>query len=460
MNSKAGNGKAARYLISGGEVVEAGAPPVKEDLLLADERVVARGPSLKPDAATILIDARGCYVLPGLIDMHVHLREPGREDKETIISGTKAAAVGGFTGVCAKANTFLIMDNAAVVEFVRARAAKGAYARVFPVGSVTEGLKGHGNLSDIGSLKEAGVVALSDDGVPVVASDVMAAALRYAADYDLPVIAHSEDYALSRGGAASEGPTATRAGLIGIPGEAEETLVARDLALLRNFGGKLHVAHVSSAGSLTHIRRAKEAGLKVTCEATPHHLLLTEELITGYDADAKMNPPLRPATDREALLAALADGTIDCIASDHAPHTIAEKDKAFALAPFGVVGLETSLRLVFTYLVLPGIISITRMVELMVANPARILDLRGLGDLKVGSWADVTVFDPRPESKITAASFHSKGKNTPFEGWSARGFAKATFVGGRPIVLDGNLIATDTERDDETLLRSISPSEG
>jgi dihydroorotase len=395
---------------------------------------------LKPPAGAEVVDAAGKFVFPGLIDMHVHLREPGREDKETIATGTRAAVMGGFTSVCAKANTFLVMDNPAVVEFVQSRAEAAAYAHVFPVGSVTEGLRGYGSLSEIGSLKDAGVVALSDDGVPVVASDIMLTALRYAADYDLPLVAHSEDYGLSAGGVVTEGPVSSRTGLAGIPAEAEEAMIARDLALLRQAGGKLHVAHVSAASSLEHIRRAKAEGLDVTCETTPHYLLLTAEAAAGFDADAKMNPPLRSEEDRAAIAAGIADGAIDCLATDHAPHTAAEKDKEFARAPFGVVGLETALRLIYTHFVLPGIISLQRMVELMSANPARRLKLEGRGTLAPGSRGDVTVFDPAPEEAIRSATFYSQGKNTPFEGWGVRGRVYAVLVDGRPAVREGRLV--------------------
>lgn len=427
-------------LIAGGHVVDPFGGTADEDILVENGVVSRRGPSLKPPRNAEVVDAREMHVFPGLIDMHVHLREPGREDKETIATGTRAAVVGGFTSVCAKANTFLVMDNPAVVEFVHSRAEAAAYARVFPVGSVTEGLRGYGNLSEIGSLKEAGVVAISDDGVPVVASDVMVAALRYAADYDLPLVAHSEDYALSAGGFVTEGPAAGRTGLAGIPAEAEEAMVARDIALLRQAGGKLHVAHVSAAASLAHIRNAKAEGLDVTCETTPHYLLLTAEAAAGFDADAKMNPPLRSEEDREAVVAGAVDGAIDCVATDHAPHTPAEKDKEFAAAPFGVVGLETALRLVYTYLVLPGVISLERMVELMSAKPARRLRLEGLGTLAPGARGDVTVFDPDGQDTIRAASFYSRGKNTPFEGWAVRGRVDAVLVDGRPVVRNGRLV--------------------
>jgi dihydroorotase len=431
--------KHAPVLIAGGTVVEADGSRA-EDVLLDGGLVAARGEGLSPPPDAEVVDATGKLVFPGLIDMHVHLREPGREDKETIATGTRAAVMGGFTSVCAKANTFLVMDNPAVVEFVQSRAERAAYAHVFPVGSVTEGLRGYGSLSEIGSLKAAGVVALSDDGVPVVASDVMAAALRYAADYDLPVIAHSEDYALAAGGTVTEGPVSSRTGLAGIPVEAEETMVARDLALLRNVGGKLHVAHVSAAASLEHIRRAKAEGRDVTCETTPHYLLLTSDAVAGFDADVKMNPPLRDEADRRAMLAGIVDGTVDCIATDHAPHTPAEKDKEFAAAPFGVVGLESALRLVYTYLVLPGIISLERMVELMSTQPARRLKLMGRGELSPGARADVTVFDPAREYAVLSAEFQSKGKNTPFEGWPVRGRVETVIVDGRPVVARGRLV--------------------
>ena len=391
-------------LITGGRIVDPAGGSADEDILLEGGLVAARGEKLSPPAGAEVVDAAGKLVFPGLIDMHVHLREPGREDKETIASGTRAAVMGGFTSVCAKANTFLVMDNPMVVEFVHSRAEAAAFAHVFPVGSVTEGLRGYGSLSEIGRLKEAGVVALSDDGVPVVSSDVMVAALQYAADFGLPIIAHSEDYALSAGGDVTEGPVSSRTGLAGIPTEAEETMIARDLTLLRQAGGKLHVAHVSAAASLAHIRGAKARGLDVTCETTPHYLLLTADAAESFDADAKMNPPLRDEEDRRAMLAGVADGTVNCIATDHAPHTP------------------------------------ERMVELMSANPARRLELEGRGTLAPGARGDVTVFDPEARDTIRAASFYSKGKNTPFEGWAVRGRVDAVLVDGRPVVRDGLLV--------------------
>lgn len=430
------------YFLTGARVVDPAGGVNDDDLLLAGGHVAARGRGLSAPARAEVIPCDGKFVFPGLVDMHVHLREPGREDKETIASGTRAAVLGGFTSVIAKANTFLVMDNPAVVEFVHSRAERAAYAHVFPVGSITAGLRGFGSLSDIGRLKEAGVVALSDDGVPVVASDIMAEALRYAADFGLLLVAHSEDYGLS-GGAVTEGPVSSATGLKGVPPEAEETLVARDLALLRYYGGRLHIAHVSSAGSLTQIRRAKEEGLDVTCETAPHYLLLTDAATATFDTRAKMNPPLRSETDRRAVNAALADGTIDLIASDHAPHTAAEKDDFFAAAPFGIVGLETTLRLIYTYLVLPGTISLERMVESLTTKPAGRLGLAGRGCLAPGDWADVTVFDPAPEGQIQAAAFRSQGRNTPFDGWPVRGRVDMVFVDGKPVVRGGCLVDED-----------------
>lgn len=410
------------------------------DVLLSEGFVSAVGEGLNPEADAEVVDVTGCYVFPGLIDMHVHLRQPGREDKETIRTGTMAAAAGGFTSVVAKANTFLVMDNPAVVEFVLSTAEREGFVNVWPVGSITEGLKGYGNLSEFGGLKRAGVVALSDDGVPVVNSDVMARALEYSRDYDIPVITHSEDYGLSGGGSMDEGAVSFSTGLPGIPPEAEEIPVARDIELQRAYGGKLHVAHVSVAGTLDRVRRAKDEGLDVTCETAPHYLTLTAERAAGFDTYAKMNPPLRREEDRQALIAGVADGSVDCIVTDHAPHTVWEKAKPFTEAPFGIVGLETSAFLIYTYLVKKGIIRISRMVELMSANPARRLGLEGRGILEPGSYADVTVFDPRPESVVDEDNFKSRGKNTPFLGEKLGGRVPHVWVNGRRVIRDGEIV--------------------
>jgi dihydroorotase len=418
-------------LIAGGRVVDPVGGTADEDILLEGGLVAARGEKLSPPAGAEVVDAAGKYVFPGLIDMHVHLREPGREDKETIASGTRAAVMGGFTSVCAKANTFLVMDNPMVVEFVHSRAEAAAFAHVFPVGSVTEGLRGYGSLSEIGRLKEAGVVALSDDGVPVVSSDVMVAALQYAADFGLPIIAHSEDYALSAGGDVTEGPVSSRTGLAGIPTEAEETMIARDLALLRQAGGKLHVAHVSAAASLAHIRGAKARGLNVTCETTPHYLLLTADAAESFDADAKMNPPLRDDEDREAILAAVADGTVDCIATDHAPHTRAEKEGE--APPPGVPGLETMLPLLLTA-VAEGQLSQERLVELVYGAPRRIFHLPSQPE----TWVEV---DPDARYELANEGLQTRCGWTPFAGMAVRGRVRRVVLRGQVVFEDGRVLA-------------------
>jgi dihydroorotase len=428
-------------LIRRGHVVDpAGDYDGPGDVLLSDGFVSAVGKGLSAKVDTEVVDVTGCYVFPGLIDMHVHLRQPGREDKETIRTGTMAAAAGGFTSVVAKANTFLVMDSPAVVEFVLSTAEREGFVNVWPVGSITEGLKGYGNLSEFGGLKRAGVVALSDDGVPVVKSDVMARALEYSRDYDIPVITHSEDYGLSGGGSVDEGAVSFSTGLPGIPPEAEEIPVARDIELQRAYGGKLHVAHVSAAGTLDRVRRAKDDGLDVTCETAPHYLTLTAERVAGFDTYAKMNPPLRREEDRQALIAGVADGSVDCIVTDHAPHTVWEKAKPFSEAPFGIVGMETSVFLIYTYLVKTGIISISRMVELMSVNPARRLGLKGRGTLAPGSHADVTVFDPRPEFVVNGDNFKSRGKNSPFLGEKLNGRVVHVWANGRHVFRDGEMV--------------------
>jgi dihydroorotase len=428
-------------LITGGHVVDpAGGYDGPGDVLLSGGFVSAVGRGLSPKGDAEVVNVNGRYVFPGLIDMHVHLRQPGREDKETIRTGTMAAAAGGFTSVVAKANTFLVMDNPAVVEFVLSTAEREGFVNVWPVGSITEGLKGYGNLSEFGGLKRAGVVALSDDGVPVVGSDVMARALEYSRDYDIPVITHSEDYGLSGGGSVNEGVVSFSTGLAGIPPEAEEIPVARDIELHRAYGGKLHVAHVSAAGTLDRVRRAKDDGLDVTCETAPHYLTLTAERAAGFDTYAKMNPPLRREEDRQALIAGVADGSVDCIVTDHAPHTVWEKAEPFVAAPFGIVGLETSIFLIYTYLVKTGIISISRMVELMSANPARRLGLEGRSTLAPGSHADVTVFDPKPEFVVDSDNFKSRGKNSPFVGEGLNGKVIQVWVNGRHVVRDGEVV--------------------
>jgi dihydroorotase len=376
------------------------------------------------------IDARGRWVVPGLIDLHVHLREPGQEYKETVETGARAAAAGGFTAVCAMPNTNPVNDNASVTELVLRRAAAAGQARVYPIGCISKGQKGE-ELAEYGELRNAGCVALSDDGRPVSSSSLMRRALEYARAFDLPLTVHEEDLGLVGKGVMHEGTAATRLGLKGVPGAAEEVMVLRDLALLELTGGRLHLAHVSSAGSVRALREAKRRGLPVTAEVTPHHLALTDEDVgrSGYDSDYKMNPPLRSAADRAAVREALADGTIDCIATDHAPHSAVEKDLEFDAAANGIVGLETAFA-VCMGLVREGVLSERRLVEAFTASAARPFRLPG-GTLARGAPADVALLDPGLEWRCEPARFLSKSRNSPWKGARLVGRCTHTLVGGR-----------------------------
>jgi dihydroorotase len=381
------------------------------------------------------LDASGLVVAPGLIDMHVHLREPGQEYKETVASGTMAAAAGGFTAVACMANTEPVNDNRSVTEHILSEAKRHGWARVHPIGAVSKQLAGE-ELAEIGEMVRAGAVAVSDDGKPVMNAELMRRALLFARHFGIPVIQHAEDLHLSGRGVMHEGEWSTRLGLAGIPGSAEDVMVARDLLLLEDTGGRYHVAHLSTARSMELVRQARRRGLPATCEVTPHHLVLTDEEVarTGFSTHCKMKPPLRSEGDRQALLAGLADGTIDAIASDHAPHHADEKDVEFDLAPFGILGLETTLGLCLDRLVRPGLISLSRLVELLSAGPARVLGLAA-GTLRPGSVADVTLFDPEGEITIEAAAFRSRSRNTPFDGWKLQGRPVATLLAGRRIEL-------------------------
>jgi len=380
------------------------------------------------------IDATGMLVVPGLIDMHVHLREPGEEYKETIASGTLAAAWGGFTSVCCMANTCPVNDNRAVTAFILQRAAEAANARVYPIAAITPGLEGKG-LCEYLELKAAGAVAVSDDGRPVTDAGLMRRAMEYAHGAAMPVICHCEEPSLSCGGVMNEGPVATRLGLGGIPNAAESIMVEREISLCALTGAQVHIAHVSTAESVRALRRAKACGITVTAETAPHYFTLTDEAVRAYDTNAKMNPPLRSERDRQAIMEGLADGTIDVIATDHAPHSVLQKDVEFDHAANGIVGLETSLALSLS-LVRKGVLSMGQLVEKMHTNPARILRLqmenRGLRE---GGVADVTIIDPEADYVVDAGRFASKGRNTPFNGWTLRGKAAFTIVGGR-IVFD------------------------
>lgn len=403
------------------------------DLFLADGKVAAEAPPGKLDRslrADRTLDARGKWVVPGLIDMHAHLREPGEEYKETVATGLAAAAAGGFTAVAAMPNTQPANDRRSVTEHLLRLAAAARGARLLPVAAVTVGREGV-HLTEFGDLLEAGAVAFTDDGACVADAGVMRRALEYARTFDALILQHAQEPRLTVGALAHEGTVATRLGLRGWPRIAEEAIVARDLLLAGYLDARIHVQHVSSGGTVDLIRAAKARGIRVTAEATPHHLLLTDEALRGYDTNAKVNPPLREEADREAILLGLRDGTIDCIATDHAPHSVLEKLTEFDRAAFGVVGLETAVGVVLG-LVREGKLGPTRMIEAMSAAPARILRVAG-GRLGVGDVADLTVIDPERAYRVDPESFVSKGRNSAFAGRELPGGAAATVVGGEPV---------------------------
>ncbi len=414
-------------LIDGGRILE-----VAVNILERYPHGVDRGKSTDP-AATIdqIIDATGNIVVPGLIDMHVHLREPGHEYKETIESGSRAAACGGFTAVCAMPNTNPVNDNEQVTNYILRRAGEVNGVRVYPVGAVSKGLLGQ-RLCEFGELKAAGVVAVSDDGCPVEDNQLMRRALEYAKGFGLPVISHSEDRSLAGGGVMNEGAVSTRMGLAGIPNAAESVMVMRDIALSELTETPIHIAHVSTAESVRAIRDAKARGVQVTAETAPHYFTLTDAAVAAYDTHAKMNPPLRSQKDRDAICRGLADGTIDAIATDHAPHAVIEKEVEFDRAANGIIGLETALPLGLN-LVENGILTLVDLVEKMSKNPARILGLDS--GIRVGARADITIIDPDTVFTVNAAKLHSLSRNTPFDGWEMKGRAVQTIVGGR-IVFD------------------------
>lgn len=398
------------------------------DLLIKQGHVQALGkdiPSLPADI--IKFDCSGCLVAPGLIDMHVHLREPGQEYKETIASGSKAAAAGGFTAVCAMPNTKPVNDSRAVTEYILEKAGDVGLAKVYPIGAITKGLQGE-TLSEMAELKDAGCLAVSDDGFPVSNARLFRRALEYAQGLNLLTICHSEDLSLSKGGAMHEGPTSTRLGLYGIPDMAEVICVERDINLAELTGARMHIAHVSCAKSLQAIARAKDKGLKISCETAPHYLTLIDEDINNYDTNRKMSPPLRSSEDRAALREAVASGLIDIIATDHAPHSILEKEVEFDQAANGVIGLETSVGIMLQ-LVKEGVLTLKQMIERMSTAPARILGIDG-GEIKVGAKADITVINPRCPWQVDPFKMSSLSQNTPFAGWTLPGRAALTIMNG------------------------------
>ncbi len=423
-------------LIKGALVVDpAQALEAPMDLLLADGKIALLAPPGSiPAEGRRVVSARGLVLTPGLIDMHVHLREPGEEYKETIATGTRAAAQGGFTAVAAMPNTSPVNDTAAVSRYIREQAAAAGLARVYPVAAISMGLRGE-SLSEFGDQKEAGAVAVSDDGRPVMNSMLMRRALEYGRTFALPVISHSEDLELRGTGMMHEGLVSLTLGLKGIPAAVEEVMVFRDLALAGLTGAHLHIAHVSTAGAVELIRRAKAAGLKVSAETAPHYFSLTDAAVGGYDTNAKVNPPLRGAADLAAVKEGLRDGALDAIASDHAPHSSLEKDREFEAAAFGLIGLETSLGLSLK-LVHEGVLSLSQLIAKMSLNPARILGLAG-GTLAVGAAADLTLIDLNREWTVDVAQFASKSRNCPFHGWTLKGRAVMTLVGGK--IVSGEL---------------------
>jgi len=401
----------------------------KADVLIVDGKIAsAKGKIGSKDDAEV-IDCTGLIVSPGFIDVHCHLREPGREDVETIATGARAAAAGGFTAVCAMPNTDPVTDNQAAVGFIIRQAQRADASRVHVIGAISVGQKGE-TLAEMGEMVAAGAVAVSDDGRPVVSAQLMRTALEYARSFSIPVIDHCEEPTLAHGGSMNEGIVSARLGLKGIPSEAEEIMAIRDILLARRTGGHVHLAHMSTAGSVELIRWGKDRGINVTAEVCPHHISLTEDRVVGYDTNAKMNPPLRTAKDVEALRVAVKDGTIDMIATDHAPHHYDEKEREFADAPNGIIGLETALAVSVTNLVETGHIDFRTLVDKMSCAPARIFGLPG-GSLAKGSVADVTVFDPARQWEVDPSEFRTKGRNTPYAGMKLRGRAVCTIVGGR-----------------------------
>jgi dihydroorotase len=427
-----------RLLIQGGRVIDpASGTDDRLDLMIEDSKIVKIGESLK-EAGAHIISAKGKIVTPGLIDMHCHLREPGEENKETFATGTRSAAMGGITTVACMANTKPVIDTQAGIKLIHYLREKQGVVSVYPIAAVTKGMEGN-EITEFGELKEVGAVALSDDGKVIMNADKLRCALDYARMFDLAIISHCEDVHLSGDGVMNEGKMSTVLGLPGIPAVSEEAMIARDILLAEFTKGRLHVAHISTDYGVELVRQAKGRGVRVTTEATPHHFTLTDEAVRNYDTHTKMNPPLRAREDVEAVRQGLADDTIDVIATDHAPHTMYEKEQEFQFAPFGVIGFETMVPLVMSELVAPGILELPKAVEKLTVNPARILGI-DKGYLKVGGDADVTIIDPDLEVTYTREMVVSKSHNSPFYGRKMKGWPVVTIVAGKIVMQDRQLL--------------------
>ena len=419
-------------LVRNGRVIDpANGVDAVQDVLVVAGTIVESGPRLAAPEGTRVVDATGRAVCPGFIDMHVHLREPGFEYKETVATGTRAAAAGGFTAVCAMANTHPVNDNRSITDYILAKARTEGSVRVYPIGAVTHGLQGE-ELAELAELADAGCVGFSDDGQVVMNAALYRRAMEYTLPFGVPVISHAEDANLAKGASMNEGVVSTELGITGAPPAAEDVMVARDVILAELTGAHVHIAHLSTAGAVRLVRDAKARGVRVTAEVTPHHLVLTDEVVRRYDPNTKMNPPLRTKRDVEALREALTDGTVDCVATDHAPHAVSEKEGAFDQAAVGIVGLETAVAVLVDRLVRPGLLSLSTMVARLSSDPARLLGLPG-GRLTPGRPGDLTVLDLERELTVDPSRFHSRSRNTPFGGWTLRGGPSMTIVNGHVV---------------------------
>ena len=432
--------KGKTLVLKGGRVIDpANGVDGLHDVVIADgkiERVAAPAPK-----GAEIVDVTGKIVCPGFIDIHVHLREPGLEYKETIATGTRAAAAGGFTAVACMANTHPVNDNGSVTDYILAKARTEGVVRVYPIGAVTRGLEGK-ELAELAELADAGCVAFSDDGKCVMNANLYRRAMEYTLPFGMPVISHAEDCHLADGGAMNEGVVSTELGIPAAPAAAEDVMVARDILLAELTGAHVHIAHLSSAGAVRLVREAKARGVRVTSEVTPHHLVLTEEAVRSFDGNTKMAPPLRSKRDVEALLEGLVDGTIDCIATDHAPHATSEKEGEFDHAASGIVGLETAVAVLLDRVVRPGTVPLTTLIARFTKDPARLLNLPG-GTLTAGAAADITVLDLDARITINPMKFRSKSRNTPFGGWELVGAPVMTIVGGSVVTADGHVVTAD-----------------